>query len=140
MSRILLIDDDRRLREMLCRGLASEGYEIIEADNGRSGLTRLREQLADLVITDILMPVQEGLETIMVIRHDFPDVKIIAISGGGNHVFSDYLSYATTFGANCALAKPFTLWQLLEAVRRTLSKDDKALNSLSSDALAPAAH
>lgn len=142
MARVLLIDDDRRLREMLCRMLAGEGHAIIEADNGSSGLVRLREQPADLVITDILMPEQEGLETIIVIRRDFPNVKIIAISGGGSqsHMINNYLSYAKTFGANYALAKPFTLWELLEAVRRTLSEDDQALNNLSSDTLDPVAH
>ena len=140
MARVLLIDDDRHLRKMLCRVLAREGHTIIEADNGRAGLTRLREKRADLVITDILMPVQDGIETIIVIRRDFPDVKIIAISGGGIHMNSVYLSYANTFGANYALAKPFASGELLEAVRRTLSDDDQALNNLSSDALDPAAH
>ena len=91
-------------------------FAAIEADNDQSGLARLREQPADLVITDILMPVQDGTETIIIIRRDFPDVKVIAISGGGRRMNSNYLPYAKKFGANYALAKPFAPGELLEAV------------------------
>jgi CheY-like chemotaxis protein len=83
MSRILLIDDDDQFRGMLRQALRPEGYEVVEARDGKEGLIRFRTAAIDLVITDILMPEQEGLQTIRELRAEFPAIKIIAISGDG---------------------------------------------------------
>jgi DNA-binding response OmpR family regulator len=83
MSRILVIDDDEQIRGMLRQVLGCEGYEVVEASNGKDGMALFRAAPADLVISDILMPEQEGLQTIRELRREFPTVKIITISGGG---------------------------------------------------------
>ncbi len=126
MAQILVIDDDPAMRETLCRVLTREGHLAFEATNGRTGLARLKEQPVDLVITDILMPEQEGLETIMRLRREFPDVRIIAISGGGRLGFCNSLSYAEKFGAAYTLAKPFTPPELLKIVQQALLDEHQA--------------
>lgn len=126
MARILVIDDDPAMRETLCRVLCREGHSAVGATNGRVGLERQKEQPADLVITDILMPEQEGMETIMKLRRDYPDVRIIAISGGGRLAFFDFLKYARQFGADYALAKPFTPSELLKTVQQALLDEQPA--------------
>ena len=83
MSKILVIDDDKNIRSLLRDFLERDGYEVMEAENGKVGLKLFRENGADLVITDLIMPEKEGIETIRELRRDFSDVKIIAISGGG---------------------------------------------------------
>lgn len=126
MAQILVIDDDPAIRETLCRVLCREGHSAVEAVDGRVGVERLKEQPADLVITDILMPEQEGLETIMMLRRDYPEVRIIAISGGGRHGFLDILKYAQQFGAAYTLVKPFTPDELLKTVQRALLDEHPA--------------
>jgi CheY-like chemotaxis protein len=83
MLRILIIDDEDQFRSMLRRVLERASYEVVEAQDGNEGIQRCREAPMDLIITDILMPGKEGLETIMDLRREFSQVKIIAISGGG---------------------------------------------------------
>jgi len=83
MARILLIDDDAPVRRTLRKMLERQGYEVEEAPDGKAGLTLYQENPADLIITDLIMPEMEGIETIMELRRRFPDVKIIAMSGGG---------------------------------------------------------
>jgi DNA-binding NtrC family response regulator len=121
MSRILVIDDDEQFRGMLCQVLGREGYEVVEAKNGREGMARFRAAPTDLVITDILMPDQEGLQTIRELRHEFPEAKIIAISGGGPGGTLNFLKAATLMGAQRALWKPFDLDDLRQAVREVLN-------------------
>lgn len=133
MAQILVIDDDTAMRETLCRLLCRNGHTAVEAGDGRVGIERLKEQPADLVITDILMPEQEGLETIMLLRRDYPDVRIIAISGGGRLEFFNSLKYARDFGANYTLAKPFTPSELLKAVQQALLDEQPAPSGPSLD-------
>jgi YesN/AraC family two-component response regulator len=83
MANILIIDDDQQILNMLSQILKRAGYGVVEALDGKQGLKLYRENPTDLIITDIIMPEKEGLETIMELQRDFPDVKIIAISGGG---------------------------------------------------------
>ena len=120
MARILVIDDDDQIRTTLHQVLDLEGHEVVNASNGKEGIKLFEENGADLIITDILMPEKEGLETIMDLRKDFPDVKIIAISGGGQIDANSYLSMAKQFGALRTLPKPFELEELLDAVRELL--------------------
>jgi len=117
MARILIIDDDAQLRATLREVLEREGYEVVEAPNGREGLERYQEAPTEVMITDILMPEQEGLETIMILRRVDPQAKIIAISGGGQTGRMDFLHLAAMLGAQRTLRKPFRPQELLEAVR-----------------------
>jgi len=107
MPKILIIDDDAFVRETLIRILEDEGYQVITAPDGRRGLDAFRRERPDLVITDIIMPEQEGIETIMEIRGERPDAKIIAISGGGRIGNTDFLQIARKLGAADIIAKPF---------------------------------
>ena len=120
MPRILVIDDDAQLRKMLRKTLENAGYMMIEAPDGVAGAKLFREDPADLVITDIVMEEGGGLETIMSLRRDFPNVKILAISGGGKVVKVDFLSMAKSIGAQLTLEKPFGQQGLLDAVQKVL--------------------
>jgi two-component system, chemotaxis family, chemotaxis protein CheY len=120
VGRILLIDDNDLLRKMTRRMLATAGYDVQEAVNGKAGVACYRQQRSDVVITDILMPEQEGLETIRKLRHVDPQVKIIAMSGAGQGR-AGYLDLAVKFGARRTLQKPFTMEDLLAAVGEVLA-------------------
>ena len=120
MVRILIIDDEDQPRRMLQQVLTRAGYEVIEARNGNEGLQYFRARPTDLIITDILMPEKEGLETIIDIRREFPAVKIIAISGGGRTGNLNFLEVAKRLGAQHTLQKPFELQEMLGAVRDLL--------------------
>jgi DNA-binding response OmpR family regulator len=120
VARILVIDDDDQLRRMLCLALKRAGYVVVEARDGNEGLQRFREEPADLIITDLLMPDKEGLETIMDIRREFPQAKIIAMSGGGRAGNLNFLQVAERLGAQRTMAKPFDLQAMLAAIQELL--------------------
>ena len=120
MNRVLVIDDDEQVREMLRRMLEYEGLEVLEAGDGEEGLRLFADSPVQLVITDILMPNKEGLETIMGLRRKYPQLPIIAISGGGFSGSLDYLSTANKLGATLTIAKPFTRQQMIDAVNKVL--------------------
>lgn len=120
MARILIIDDDLQILTMLKLMLEHEGYEVTTAGDGKSGVKSYRKNPADLVITDIIMPDQEGLETISELRQDFPDLRIIAMSGGGRIDSGQYLNIAKEFGANCIFTKPIEREKLVNAVKKLL--------------------
>lgn len=124
MSRILVIDDDTQLRMMLKKTLENAGHVVIDAPDGEVGSKLFREAPADLVITDIIMVDGGGLEMIMSLCRDFPNVKIIAISGGGKVVKVDFLAMAESVGAQFTLEKPFRPQELLEAVQKVLGNGD----------------
>jgi len=102
--------------------LESKNHEVVEAQNGKVGLRLYRKNSTDLVVTDILMPDKEGIETIRELRRDFPEVKIIAISGGGRLGLERYLKLAKKMGAQRTLEKPFNGNELNEVVRELLSE------------------
>jgi len=104
MARILVIDDDRLLREAVRALLESARYDVIEAADGDAGLRLYREQGADLVLVDIFMPERDGLEVIRTLRAEAPQALIIAMSGGGRLVKVDLLQAAARFGASRTLA------------------------------------
>jgi CheY-like chemotaxis protein len=118
--RILLIDDNDSFRKMVCRMLVAAGYDVQEAGNGKTGLARYRQQRVDVVVTDIVMPDMEGLETIVKLRREDPHVKIIAMSGA-DEKDGAYLQSALLFGARRTLQKPFTKDELLTAVTEVLA-------------------
>jgi CheY-like chemotaxis protein len=122
MPRILLVDDDESFRPMLHETLERFGYEVVVAVNGNEALDRYRERPADLVLTDVIMPEKEGLETIREIRREWPDAKIIAMSGGGRTTPENYLKMAQNMGAAKVLTKPFSNRDLLDAIEGVLGR------------------
>lgn len=114
--RILVIDDDDQIRELIREVLERGGHDVLEAENGDTGLRKLQDETVDVVVTDIIMPDKDGLETITELRADYPDIKIVAISGGGRRVNRDYLPTAQAFGADRVLYKPFRPQEVLQAV------------------------
>ncbi|MFC1834955.1 response regulator [Thermodesulfobacteriota bacterium] len=119
-ARILVIDDDEAMRFMLREMLGRAGYEVVEAPNGSVGTKLFRESPTDLIITDMVMPEKDGMETIMELRTEFPDVKIIALSGGAKIGPYSYLMTAKRFGAEKTFTKPVKRVELLDAVRELL--------------------
>ena len=123
MAKILLVDDDQQVRNMLKLTLERAGHAIVEADNGNIAVQKFQRNDIDLVITDIVMPEKEGIETIMELRSLDPAVKIIAISGGGRINPDDYLNWARRFGVRHTFKKPVDRAQLLEAINELLVKE-----------------
>jgi DNA-binding response OmpR family regulator len=119
-KRILVIDDDPQIRKILREALEWAEYEVIEAANGKTGTKLFREMSPDLIITDLVMPEKEGIETIIEIRRHSPDAKIIAISGGGRIGPEGYLNLALNLGAQRAFEKPFRLKDVLEAIQELI--------------------
>lgn len=115
MARILLIDDDAPLRSVLAESLKLAGHDVMQAEDGRQGLELFNLEPADVVVTDLIMPGQEGIETIRRLRRDFPKLPIIAISGGMSHS-PLYLNMARHLGAQRTLCKPFNAAELLKAI------------------------
>jgi len=122
MADILIIDDDDMFRDVLAAALEQSGHQVRQATNGIEGLQMFRAQPAELVITDIVMPEKEGLDTIRDLRRDFPQARIIAMSGGLAHDPKLYLHMAEKFGAAAVLAKPFHLGDLQRVVTETLKR------------------
>lgn len=121
MATILVIDDDELVRTTIQFALEEEGHQVFLARDGREGVRMFSQQPVDLVITDILMPEQEGIETIQMLIRERPEVRVIAISGGGQRGGADYLRMAKDFGATDVLAKPFSLNELSNVVSRCLT-------------------
>jgi DNA-binding response OmpR family regulator len=122
VPRILLVDDDELLRGPLHQILVRAGYDVEDAPNGKVAVRLYSRQLCDVVIMDIVMPDEEGLGTIRELRRLDPDVKIIAISGGGLGKAGDYLGIAQMLGAMRTLAKPFSPDTLLAMVAEVLAE------------------
>jgi CheY-like chemotaxis protein len=114
--KILVIDDDHLVRYALSKILLGAGYAVVTASDGRRGMTVLRAEHPDVVITDIIMPEQEGIDTIIQIRRERPAIKIIAISGGGRIRNVDFLEMAHSLGASEVIAKPFEANELLSCL------------------------
>ena len=121
MTRILVIEDDIHVRDVLRKILVRAGYEVVEARDGNEGLKRYHETKTDLIITDIIMPEKDGIETIAELKTENPDVKIIAISGGGTFGPKPYLQVAEGFGASRLIRKPFKAEDLLGTVEDVLN-------------------
>ena len=120
MSHILIIDDESQIRLMLRKLLESEGYTVTVASNGIEGIKCYNENPVDLIITDIFMPDKEGIETIIELKEKHPDIKIIAMSGGGRNATTAYLHMAKSLGANLTFEKPIRKEALLEGVRKLI--------------------
>ncbi len=121
MASILLIDDDDLFRTTLADALTECGHAVIQAADGDQGMILFHATPTDLVLTDIVMPNQDGTATVARLRREFPEVGIIAMSGGLACEPTIYLKIARTFGANCTLEKPFKMPVLLQAVEDVLA-------------------
>ncbi len=122
MPSVLIIDDEETIRAFVGEVLADAGFQVVEAGGGQEGLDLYRASPTDLVIGDLFMPDQEGLETIFRLRREFPEAKVIAISGGDGE-YEDpafFLEAAQKVGAKDALAKPFGVQELLSIVQKVL--------------------
>jgi len=117
---ILLIDDEENFRCVLRQVLVNAGYEVVEASNGAEGIRYFNEKPADMIVTDIIMPEKEGIETIIELKKAYPDVKLIAMSGGGWYGTDIDFDMAKKLGA-LTLDKPFALQELLDAVNELLN-------------------
>jgi CheY-like chemotaxis protein len=122
MSAILVIDDDASVREVVSEMLRLEGHDVTIAENGREATSMLARQAFDLVITDLIMPEKEGIETISEIRRTDSRIPIVAISGGGRLGPGDYLETARYIGADATLAKPFARQELLTTIDALLER------------------
>jgi CheY-like chemotaxis protein len=121
MQKILIIDDNSAVRSTMARILELAGYETITASDGNEGLIRMRQDKPDLIITDIIMPEKEGIETIRQILIERPGAKIMAVSGGGRHANMDFLEVARKLGAMEVLEKPFEPDELVNRVSRCMN-------------------
>ena len=123
MARILVIDDNEAVRKMIGEILRRNGYEVMEAPDGKIGLSMYAENPADVVITDIFKPEKEGLETIMELRRGVPDARIIAMTGGiGALDRETTLLLACDLGADKTIMKPVPRAELLAAIEELLQR------------------
>jgi DNA-binding response OmpR family regulator len=132
-SQILVIDDDAAIRSTIEAVLTGAGYDVTCAADGEEGVRLFRALRSALVITDVVMPIKEGIETILALRERQPQVRIIAMSGGGRFapgggrsVSTDLLGMARAFGADHLLLKPFDADQLIAVVEVALRGDLQA--------------
>lgn len=121
MARILIIDDDAALRRTMRKIVERMGHAAEEAENGAMGLRLFRKEAHDLVVTDLLMPEKEGIETIMELRTEAPEVRILAVSGGMALDRTGPLEDAEALGADASLPKPFAVEEFTAAIQRLLS-------------------
>ncbi len=124
MKRILVIDDDILTIDVLKRMLEAEGYEVITAQNGEEGINAFHQTPVDLVITDLVMPVKDGLRTIMELKQERQDLPIIAISAGGVISKERYLTAAQYLGDITTLPKPFKRKEIVDTVRNLIGSQD----------------
>ncbi len=127
MNRILVVDDDPQILQLLRELLEQNGYYVEEAGNGEDALELNQKQAFDLVITDIVMPGKEGIQTIQELRKKNPHLKIIAISGGGYSASTVYLDMAEKMGANLTITKPFDLNLLINMVKSLVNEQAGSL-------------
>ena len=121
MPSILIVDDEDQIRALIRLTMEQAGYEVVEGRTGKEALELYRQSPPDLVIMDILMPNKDGLEGIMELRREFPEAKIIAITGGSAKIGTmDFLDVAKMMGARRTLHKPFQLQELVEAAEAEL--------------------
>jgi CheY-like chemotaxis protein len=121
MATILVIDDEPQFRDFARRVLEADGHAVRAEETGDRGVRAYRDEPADVVVCDLFMDGQGGLQTIRELRRDFPGVRILAVSGGGRTVPGDYLPAARALGAAAVLAKPFSPEEFRDAVGRLLA-------------------
>ena len=122
---ILIIEDDDTFRAILNHVLVEEGYKVLPASNGLKAINILQKETPDLIITDIIMELSDGIEIIMYAKKNYPRCKIIAVSGGGRGNADEYLDTAFNLGADHIFTKPFSLPDLIVTVNKLLKPSDQ---------------
>lgn len=126
MTKILIVDDEELVLEMLVQMLKREGYEVEGASNGKEALKKINLNKPDLVITDLIMPEKEGLELIKDLRGSYNELKILAISGGNRHIDPmGQLKVAKFLGADASLSKPLDRKDFLSTIKNLLEQNKK---------------
>ena len=121
MAQILVIDDNDQFRKMMRKCLESEGYEVLVASDGEIGAKLYREKKPALVITDVIMPEKDGAQIIFELQKEFPDIKMIVMSGGGQGDAQAYLKSIIAFSnVKHAFEKPFAMDEMLQAVKESI--------------------
>jgi CheY-like chemotaxis protein len=123
MPGILIVEDDKELREMLKISLMRHKYTVLEANDGKEAITHFKPSITDLVITDLIMPDEDGLKVIMRLREIKPSLKVIAISGGGKAGPGSYLNLAKALGANAVFSKPFQINDLIAKIESLINDE-----------------
>lgn len=121
MRGILIVEDDKELREMLKTSLMRHNFTVAEAVNGKDAINHFNPSTTDLVITDLIMPEEDGLKVIMKLRELKPSIKIIAFSGGGKAGPGSYLNLAKALGADAIYSKPFSINDLILKMEELLN-------------------
>jgi DNA-binding response OmpR family regulator len=120
MPGILIVEDENDLREMLKVSLTRRKFTVLEAENGKDAIIHFKPAVTDLVITDLIMPEEDGLKVIMRLREMKPSIKIIAISGGGKAGPASYLNLAKALGADAVYPKPFSVNEMIRKIEELL--------------------
>jgi CheY-like chemotaxis protein len=123
MPGILIVEDDKELREMLKMSLIRRGFTVLEAENGKEAITHFKPLLTDVVVTDLIMPEEDGLKVVIKLRELKPSIKIIAISGGGKVGPGSYLNLAKALGADAIYSKPFSINDLTLKIEQLLENE-----------------
>ena len=123
MPGVLIVEDDKELREMLKMSLLRSGFTVLEAKNGKDAITHFKPALTDLVVTDLIMPEEDGLKVVIKLRELKPSIKIIAISGGGKVGPGSYLNLAKALGADAIYSKPFSVNELTAKIEQLLDNE-----------------
>jgi len=121
MPGVLIVEDEKELREMLKTSLLRRKINVFEAVNGKDAIAHFKPSITDLVITDIIMPEEDGLKVIMKLRELKPGIKIIAISGGGKAGPGSYLKLAKALGADAVFSKPFSINDLISKIEELVN-------------------
>jgi len=121
MAGILIVEDDKDLREMLKISLTRKRFTVLEAVNGKEAILYFKPLVTDLVITDLIMPEEDGLKVIMKLREIKPEIKVVAISGGGKAGPGNYLNLAKALGADLIVSKPFSVNDLISKIEELLN-------------------
>ena len=122
LKNILVIDDEEDIRQVMAEILSSMGYSVTCAVDGLKGVRELGKKRFDLAVTDMLMPEHDGIEFIREAKKRFPQVKLVAMSGGGVIAGSSYLTMATAFGVDAIMEKPFDIAKVLNVVEDLLAQ------------------
>jgi DNA-binding response OmpR family regulator len=120
LARILVIDDNPDVLAALHKAFTAEGHAVEDAPDSATGIRLHHENPFDLILTDIVMPDKEGISTIIELRREYPELKIIAMSGGGDFEPYGYLDIAKRVGADRTIPKPFSLKEIMEVVNDVL--------------------
>lgn len=121
IASILIVDDEAELRDVMTRVLTLRGHQVTGAANGVEASRAVANNRFDVVITDLIMPERDGIQVINELRRKYPEIKIVAMSGGGHISRDQYLRIAKGLGAHALLEKPFLNQELIDAIDRVLS-------------------